>query len=438
MNLREIYEYYSREDVREFIANFGKDREVAGVYRNGSFSQRPNVIVYPKDVTAMTKTGVVEFHGSLERWSNPMNIRSNNHDQLRTGWDLILDLDCKLFEHGKIAAESFMWGLKKHDVKGVSIKFTGGTGFHMGIPWESMPKTIDYRPAAELYPELARKVISYLKDYVFERFEKSLYKKYSEEDLAQQINKPLGKIVNEEGLNVYEIVDVDPIVVSPRHLFRLPYSLNAKSFLVSLPLDPKDLGDFERINARAKDVKVSEGFLDRWEENGAELLIAESVDWHLRTRKKAEERKRREFTLTKKITEDKFPPCVKNIMKGLSDGRKRSAFMLINFLRSSKWTWDEIDKFMTGWNLRNKPPLRENYIRSQVRWHRARNKSVLPPNCDHEGWYEDFGVCSPDSICGGEGKNVKNPFNYPLRILKRQKKPGTRAKASGKKKGQMK
>ncbi len=236
MNLRKVYEYYSREDVRNFLLNFSKDREVVGVFRNGNFSQRPNVILYPKDITAMVKTGVIEFHGSLEHWSQPMNLRQDNHDKLRTGWDLILDVDCKLFEHGKIASEAFLWGMKKHDVKGVSIKFTGGTGFHIGIPWDSIPKTIDYKPSDKLYPELARKIVMYLKDFVFERLERNLFKKYSAEELSKQVNKPLGRILTDEGLEVYEIVDVDPVLVSPRHLFRLPYSLNGKTFLVSLPV----------------------------------------------------------------------------------------------------------------------------------------------------------------------------------------------------------
>lgn len=432
MNLRKVYEYYSREDVRNFLLNFGKDREVVGVFRNGNFSQRPNVVIYPKDVTAMVKTGVIEFHGSLEHWSQPMNLRQENHDQLRRGWDLILDVDCKLFEHGKITSEAFLWGLKKHGVRNVSIKFTGGTGFHIGIPWDSIPKTIDYKPSVKLYPELARKIIMYLKDFVFERLERNLFKKYSAEELSKQVNKPLGRIFKDEGLEVYEVVDIDPVLISPRHLFRLPYSLNGKTFLVSLPIKPKDLEGFERMDSKPDKVKVEEGFLGNGEKNEAELLIAESIDWYVRTKKKMEERAKRKFLITRKIPVDRFPPCAKNILAGLSDGRKRSVFILINFLRSSKWNWDEIGKFILEWNEKNKPPLRENYIRSQIRWHRARNQTILPPNCGHEGWYDDFGVCKPDNICGGEAKTIKNPVNYALKGLRRRSPPRQRARSKRK------
>ena len=173
MNLRKIYEYYSREDVKKFIFEFSKNREVTGVFRSGGFSQRPNVIQYPDDILAMVNTGIIEFHGSLEHWSQPMNLKSDNYEQLRTGWDLILDIDCKLFEHGKIASEAFLRGIRRHEINNASIKFTGGTGFHIGIPWESLPKEVDYKSTVKKYPDLARIIARYLKEFVRERFERN-------------------------------------------------------------------------------------------------------------------------------------------------------------------------------------------------------------------------------------------------------------------------
>ncbi|MEM5872187.1 MAG: hypothetical protein QW051_04930, partial [Candidatus Aenigmatarchaeota archaeon] len=267
MDLKKVYEYYSREDVQNFIFEFSRNREVVGVFRNGSYSQRPNAIIYPNDILAMVKTGVVEFHGSLERWSNPMNLREDNYEKLRVGWDLIFDIDCENFEHGKIAANAFVWALKEHDIKNVYLKFTGGTGFHIGIPWEAIPKKIDYKPTVSLYPELPRKIIMYLKQYVYEKLEKDLLKKFSPEDIAQQTNKPLGEILTEDGLNVYQVVDIDPILISPRHLFRLPYSLNGKTFLVSLPIKLEKLSEFEKGLAKPEKIKVEEKFLRQAEEN---------------------------------------------------------------------------------------------------------------------------------------------------------------------------
>jgi DNA primase catalytic subunit len=411
MDLRKVYGYYSREDVQNFMLSFGKGREVVGAFRNGNFSQRPNVILYQNDITAMVKTGVVEFHSSLERWSQPMSLRQDNYNQLRIGWDLILDIDCKLFEHGKIASEAFIWGFKKHDIKGVSVKFTGGKGFHIGVPWEAIPKTVDYKPSVSLYPELARKIVLYLKDFVYARLEKNLFRKFSAEDISHQVGKPLGKILTDEGMNVYEVVDVDPVLISPRHLFRMPYSLNSKTFLVSLPIKSAHLEDFERTLARPDVVKVWNGFLNEGENNEAELLVAEATDWNVRTKKRIKERMEGRTEITAPVPPERFPPCIKSILNGLSDGRKRSVFILLNFLRSSKWSWNDIEKYMVAWNGKNKPPLQENYIRSHIRWHRARGKDALPPNCANEGWYKNFGVCMPDERCW----KIKNPVNYAIR-----------------------
>ena len=45
MNLAQIYEYYSRDDVQDVLTNFAKRREVAGVFRNGGFGTRPNTLI---------------------------------------------------------------------------------------------------------------------------------------------------------------------------------------------------------------------------------------------------------------------------------------------------------------------------------------------------------------------------------------------------------
>lgn len=80
------------------------------------------------------------------------------------------------------------------------------------------------------------------------------------------------------------------------------------------------------------------------------------------------------------------------------------------------WTWEQIDKELMEWNEKNLPPLRINYIKTQLRWHKTQKRNILPPNCDNENFYKDIGV-----YCGDEfHKNVKNPINYSYRKLKRK------------------
>jgi DNA primase large subunit len=151
------------------------------------------------------------------------------------------------------------------------------------------------------------------------------------------------------------------------------------------------------------------------------MLIAEALDWSRKSRKIQEKKGLYRSTITEALPKELFPPCVKNILEGLPDGKKRSLFILSTFLRSVRWGWPEVEREIAEWNQRNRPPLKDNYVRGQVRWHRSQKREILPPGCQNSGWYESFGVCKPDIWCGGSSKNVKNPVNYPMRRMEASK-----------------
>jgi hypothetical protein len=428
MNAREIMEYYKREDVQSFFLKFSKGREIAGVYRNGSFGKRPNTLSYPQDIISQVRGGVVEFHSSVEHWTNPMALREGNYSELRSGFDVIMDIDCKEFEHGKIAAIVISDELEKHDVKGFSIKFSGNKGFHLGIPWASLPKEVDYKKVKDEFPMFPKNIGLYLKSRIEDKLRFSLLEKESLEQLAEATGIPRDKLLVKGKLNPFLVVDIDPVLLSPRHLFRMPYSINKKTSLVSIPLSHRDLRDFKKEDASIDKVRVT-GYLDKGRKGEAELLVAEAMDWIAKKGVKERKEIKKRFVLEKKVPEEFFPPCVKNIQKGLADGKKRSVFTLINFLHSAKWDWEEIEEFLLKWNEKNSPPLREGYITNQVRYYRKRGR-FPPPNCSQEGWYRDFRVCMPDHICRDFIKNKKNPVNYPFKIMGREtvKKRKTRRK----------
>lgn len=421
MNTREIYNYYSRPDVQQAILKVSEKREVIGVFKDGAFSTRPNTLRYPKDIMSQVRGGAVAFHGSLERWSNPMAVGSENYESGRAGWDLILDMDCKDTEHGKVAVVVFLEALKRHGVVGVSVKFTGGTGFHIGVPWESLPQTVDYRPASEQYPELARKIVLYLKNFSREHLERALLKRWSAEELAEKTGRQVGEIFTNDGIDPFKIVEVDPVLISPRHLFRMPYSLHEKTHLVSLPLGPDRLEDFRKEDAEPSKINTGTGFLDSYAEGEASALIIEAVDWAARQKRGRGKKALRHISFRRAVPIELAPPCIKNIAKGLADGKKRSLFILINYLSSLGWGWEEIEHFLAEWNEKNRPPLVESYLRGQVRWHMNRKKTTPPPNCSSRGYYDDFGVCMPDEACGGNKKSIKNPVNYAIKKLRKRK-----------------
>ena len=424
-----VWNYYSRKDVQEALLEVAKDREVVGVFSNESFGERPNVLLYPDDIIEMVKEGVVSFHGSVERWSNPMALESGmikqEMDRIRIGWDLIIDMDCPDFEIAKLTVKIILEALKDHSINNYSVKFTGGKSFHIGIPFEIFPEKINLIKTADLYPELPQKIIEYLKDYVRERIKEEILALDNPLSIAERVKKPITEITDKDGLNPFKVVQIDSMLVSPRHMFRLPYSLHESSLLVSLPVDISTLDKLNKDDARPHRVKVEKKFLTREESlKEANILVVEALDW-AEKHKIVEEKipytglKR----MTREITNKKyFPPCILKILNGLVDGKKRSVFILANYLRNMGWDWDKVEKEILAWNEKNTPPLPQRYIRTQVRWHKRQRRNLLPPNCLNENFYVSMGVHLPDEVCKGWTKKVtiKNPVNYPFRKMKRK------------------
>jgi DNA primase large subunit len=126
--------------------------------------------------------------------------------------------------------------------------------------------------------------------------------------------------------------------------------------------------------------------------------------------------KREYQRLTNAINEELFPPCMKLLLKGAKeDGRKRSIFILINFLRKMGWEFNDIERRLLDWNKLNYEPLREEYIKSVVNRSKGQKEEILPPNCDNPNYYKGMAVCQPDFFCRG----IKNPIQNVGRKLKK-------------------
>jgi len=426
-SVQRSWNWYSRESVQRAILEIAKNREVVSVFADSKFGKRPDVLNYPGDILQAVAQGTISFHGSVERWQQPMKLDvgqpKTELDALRIGWDVFIDPDVENFEIGKIVTKQIVEAFKDHGVSSYSIKFTGGKGFHIGIPFESLPEKINMQPTTLLYPDMLQKIIEYLKHYIEDMLREELMALATPAEISQKVNKPLNDIVGKNGLDPFKIVSMD--IFSSRHLFRLPYSLHEKTFLVSLPLRLEALDKFEREDAMPEKVKVEERFLTPKAVHDAEPLIIEALDWaskHVIEVK--QELPRMKVMQTGMVSEEYFPPCVYNIFKGLTDGKKRSVFVLINFLRNMGWDIDKMEKRLVEWNQKNYPVLRNNYLRSQLRWHTRQEKSLLPPNCDNPNFYTNYKVCTPDEICrGGTDKiTIKNPVSYPFRKMKRSGK----------------
>ncbi|MFH7903985.1 MAG: DNA primase small subunit domain-containing protein [Candidatus Aenigmatarchaeota archaeon] len=417
-----VKNYYSNEKIQQFLIEFGKNREIVAVYKDGKYGKRPDILQYPSDIISKVEEGAIAFHCTAEKWKNPMLLKAGmtkkEYDELRLSWDLIIDVDVKNFEIAKIATKVIIEFLRSYQVKNILVKFTGGDSFHIVVPDKSFPEYFNKQPISFQYEELTKKLIEFIKQNTEEELRKTLIEYFSPKELVEAIGKPLNEIIENNVLKPYKIINLD--VFGVRHLFRMPYSLHEKTLLVSLPINPKEILNFKKSDANPEKVVFDEDLIKFNYKNDAFYLLIEAVERiKLEVEKEIEELKEKAEVKTKrKIPFEYFPPCIKNILAGLEDGRNRSIFVLITFLKNVGYSWEEIEKILYEWNERNKPPLREGIIRTQLRWHMRQERNLLSPNCDHPVFYKDYGVCTPDEFC----KQIKNPLAYALKKYLKEKK----------------
>ncbi|MBW3013162.1 hypothetical protein KY325_02465 [Candidatus Woesearchaeota archaeon] len=433
IDLNKVLEFYSREDVQDAILSLAKNREVAVRFPNLSYGKRPDILQYRLDILELAKQGALTFDVSEERWRNPLHLtpgmRRTELDSLRQGWDLILDIDSNNLEISKLAADLVIKALDYYDVP-VTVKFSGRAGFHIAVPYESFPDAIEGKETKLLFPEAARIVAAYLADMIKDQLSAAILQKYKIEQLQELSGKQFEELVEEnkntkeKRLNPFSLVDIDTILISSRHLFRSVYSINQKTGLVSVPVHKKKILQFDKKTAAMDCVVAGQiPFLDisNVESNQAKQLFVQAFDWAKQAKVKEEEQqelsKNEEVDVPAEAIDEKyFPPCIRHILDGLEDGRKRAIFILINFLVCCGWSYDQIEKRLLEWNDCNKEPLSQTILLSQLRYSRQKNKKVLPPNCDNKTYLLDIRACNPDAMC----KRIKNPVNYVKIRLKQQ------------------
>ncbi len=503
LTLSETLSYYKRRDVQKLILEHAKNKEI-GVRFHESFGKRPDILAYENDILESAKRGCTSLHCSEETWTNPLELNANFRraelDNLRCGWDLILDIDCPYWNFSKLTTYVFIKALKDHGIECVTVKFSGGKGFHIAVPFEAFPEKVIGVEVKNLFPEGPRKIAEYLLHYITEnlvivdkenntikfgkvdvKFDKMLKetektekdltitrcesckKKIIEKDndgfveyvcpaceyrskdvdkkymTCPKCKKIMDKYQNKKALcecgsnkvkkelDLSSIINVDTILISSRHMYRMPYSLHEKTGLVSVPFDIKHILKFDKIEGDTKKFKPYK-FCDRDEAKKGEAtnLFQKAFDYksegsikYKDNIRKVFEKEKREITSQNlnvdntAIPEEFFPPCIKKISAGLEDGKKRGLMILINFLSSCNWEYDKIEEYVMKWNEKNKPDkLRETYIRGQLRYQKQQagitKEKMMPPNCDNKGYMIDTQFCCPDGLC----KSIKNPVQY--------------------------
>ncbi len=415
----DIKEYYSKKDVQKEFLRLADGREVQAWF--GEFrGKRPEIVNFEGDLKDLIKQGMTSFHVSEERWNDPLVLESGlakrQLDDLRIGWDAIIDIDSKNLEFSKLCADLIIDALKFYDIKNYSLKFSGNHGFHIGIPFEAFPVNVNNINIKDYFPDGVRVISEYLKDMIKDLLASKIIAGNKIEDIAKSVNKNVNEIIVKGKFDPFKVVDIDSVLISNRHLFRCVYSINEKSGLVSIPIN--NIKDFNIEDSKIENVKVKLKFLDpeNTVKGEAKDLLIQAFDWGRKTNFIEEKKIDKIYELPKTaIKPDYFPPCIIKLMSGVKDdGRKRAIFVLSNFLQNVGWSIVDIEKFLLEWNKKNYEPLREGYIKAQVDWHKRQKKVVPPPNCDNPNYYSTMGVKCGENICS----TCRNPVNYTMKRIK--------------------
>jgi hypothetical protein len=225
------------------------------------------------------------------------------------------------------------------------------------------------------------------------------------------------------------LIDADLVLVAPRHLFRMPYSLHEKTALASIVIDKNKIEAFQIQDANPHKATIKP-FYPTPRPNEAKDLLLQALDWHeqnereenkIQESKETHQDQRFNQPKNKKTGEYKkieipnpdpkiFPPQIQLILKGLKqDGRKRALMILISFFKSLGVKDIDIEKKILEWNELNYQPLKKGYILSQLQWYK-RNPNRLPPNFNNP-IYKDLGVDKPDQLA----MQTKNPVSYAVK-----------------------
>lgn len=454
IHLSTSLKYYKREDVQKAIVAHGTDKEVAARF-NDRFGKRPDTLSYPNDVLELAKQGATSFHCSEELWTNPMllvpQMDKKELDKLRKGWDLLLDVDTDVvdkeagFEYSKIATELIVKELKQHGIKSVTAKFSGNKGFHIAVPYEAFPNEVNGTETRLLFPDAPKRIAAYLKERIMEALGERmlLHEKGNYEAIAKKTGKQIKEFAysttakggweSERKLefNAAPFLVIDTILISSRHMYRMPYSMHEKSGLVSVPVDADKVMEFSKSAAAPEKVKVGEHpFMDRKSAHSGESykLFREAFDFGktqtVEVNEAGNDSTHKEYEeLEGKIPQQYFPPCIKKMLEGVSDGRKRALFVLVNFLNSCNYSSEETEAVIKEWNQKNREPLPHLYISSHLSYHRQQAKKALPPNCSNVAYYKELGIeCTPEcGRCKNPVAEAKYIYRRAIRIAESQK-----------------
>jgi len=189
--------YYARKEIQQAMFEFCKNRETVANFNNNFFAKRPDCFDYPSDILNSARQGATSFHCSEEIWENPMKINTDmtpeQYNDIKVGWDFLIDIDSKYLDYSKIAAKLLIATLERHGIKNYGIKFSGSKGFHILIPFKAFPKEISGDLTKDHFPEWPRFIAGYLFELIKVPMNNEILKLSNREKLEEN-----GELVSEK------------------------------------------------------------------------------------------------------------------------------------------------------------------------------------------------------------------------------------------------
>ena len=188
--------YYARKEIQQAMFEFCKHRETVANFNNKFFAKRPDTFDYPTDIINAARQGATSFHCSEEIWDNPLDINTDmtpdQYNEIKIGWDLLIDIDSPYLDYGKIAAKLLIAEFEKHGIKNYGIKFSGSKGFHILIPFAAFPEEVSGELTKDKFPEWPRAIAGYLFNLIKGPMDREIFRLTTKEKLVEQ-----GELVTE-------------------------------------------------------------------------------------------------------------------------------------------------------------------------------------------------------------------------------------------------
>jgi len=182
--------YYSRKDIQQAMFDFCRHRETIANFNNKFFAKRPDCFDYPTDIINSARQGATSFHCSEELWENPLEINTNmtpeQYNEIKIGWDLLIDIDSKYLDYSKIAAKLLISALEYHNIKNIGIKFSGSKGFHILVPFKAFPKQVSGELTKDHFPEWPRLIAKYLFNMIKKPMNEEILKLSNPDELKEK------------------------------------------------------------------------------------------------------------------------------------------------------------------------------------------------------------------------------------------------------------